>query len=172
MMEERSDLLAPQRLGFLDAEILDAARALSDSARMTLHAGDRVLHGTVAEPGRMPVAVEFPLPLDPRRTPRCRACGMVWCRHAVALVQRSWDRANGQADPVAAPSEAATRVEPPPRQETWWARLPEDEDPQWYRLGLGIEVDGRRVDLVPVFQEILRERSLDIVRAWVATGRP
>jgi len=172
MMEERTDLLSPQRLGFLDSGILEAARGLSDTARMTLHAGDRVLHGTVAEPGRMPVAVEFPLPLDPRRVPRCRDCGMVWCRHAVALVQRSWDRANGRIDPLPAPVEPAARHDPPPRKESWWARLTEDADRQWYTLGLGIDVDGKRVDLVPVFQEILRERSLDIVRAWVATGRP
>lgn len=177
MADEPSDLLDPGRLGFLDSQILDQARALAESGRITLHAADRVLHGTVAEAGRMPVAVQFNLPLDPMRPPRCRQCGFGWCRHGVAILHRSWDRSLGKADPapVAATgsqpeaSQAAPGPIPPTR---WWASLAEEPDPQWYRLGMGIEVEGRRIDLVPVFQQILRERSLDIVRAWVATGRP
>lgn len=40
--------------------------------------------------------------------------------------------------------------------ERWWARLSPNEDaPDWFELELGVEVDGRRIDLLPALVELV-----------------
>jgi superfamily II DNA or RNA helicase len=170
----RKDLLPPEGLGFVGPAILEEGWSLVRSGHVTVHPGTGTMSGTVGEAGRMPVAVELRLPIGPNRPPRCAACGTVWCRHAVAVALRSWSRAaDGEDRPAATkifdiPAEPAP---PPVAPHAWWANLSE-ADPGWFRLELGIVLEGRRVDLVPVFQQILRDKSLDILRAWILTGRP
>ena len=146
----RKDLLPPEGLGFVGPAILEEGWSLVRSGHVTVHPGTGTMSGTVGEAGRMPVAVELRLPIGPNRPPRCAACGTVWCRHAVAVALRSWSRAaDGEDRPAATkivdrPAEPAP---PPVAPHAWWANLSE-ADPGWFRLELGIVLEGRRVDLV------------------------
>jgi superfamily II DNA or RNA helicase len=48
------------------------------------------------------------------------------------------------------------------REPAWYARLePSDERPDWFGLELGVDLDGRRIDLLPVLLELLDRLDAD-----------
>jgi hypothetical protein len=40
--------------------------------------------------------------------------------------------------------------------ESWYAEIEETEDRQWFDLELGIEIEGRRISLLPALIELIR----------------
>lgn len=181
----RNGLVAPERLRSLVTEnVWSQGSRLAVEGAVTVQRSATKLGGTVADKGWMPLWVESPLPVGPTSVPRCRRCGTTWCHHALALFLVAWERSAEPApkrpappplpeplQPVAPPPPESVAVPEDPRVGDWWARLLED-GPGWFQLALGVEVDGEPVDLVPVFQAILREKSMDIVRAWSLTRKP
>lgn len=177
----RNGLVAPERLrSLVTGAAWEQGARLAVEGAVTVQRSATKLGGTVADKGWMPLWVESPLPVGATTRPKCKRCGEMWCGHAVALFLVAWDRAEQPVlprpkppplpDPVVA-SEPIVVGPGEPRVGDWWARLLED-GPGWFQLSLGVEVDGSQVDLVTVFQAILREKSLDIVRAWSLTRKP
>jgi len=56
---------------------------------------------------------------------------------------------------------------------SWYAHVADDEQPGWFNLELGIEVDGRRVNLLPALLDLLQSMpaSASLERLAVAGGR-
>lgn len=182
----RNGLVAPERLrSLVTGPVWEQGSRLAVDGAVTIQRSATKLGGTVADKGWMPLWVESPLPVGPTTRPKCKRCGEQWCAHAVALFLVAWERADQPVAPRPKPPPLPDSVLPPavpgpepivvgpgePRVGDWWARLLED-GPGWFQLSLGVEVDGSQVDLVTVFQAILREKSLDIVRAWSLTRKP
>lgn len=182
-IDMRNGLLGPERLkSLVTGPVWEQGARLAVEGAVTVQRSATKLGGTVADKGWMPLWVESVLPVGATTRPKCKRCGEAWCAHAVALFLVAWERADQPAvprpkppplpDPVKAPVAESIVVGPgEPRVGDWWARLLED-GPGWFQLSLGVEVDGAQVDLVTVFQSILREKSLDIVRAWSLTRKP
>jgi SNF2 family DNA or RNA helicase len=182
--DTRHGLVAPERLKTLVSEsVWERGGQLVNAGAITVQRSATKLGGTVADKGYMPLWVEVTLPVGATTVPVCKRCGPSWCLHAVALLLKAWEK----ADPDA-PAKLPVLIPPLPPAETpavkgspvpvagpmvgdWWARFLED-GPGWFQLSLGVEIDGLEVDLVPIFQAILREKSLDILRAWSLTQRP
>ena len=54
----------------------------------------------------------------------------------------------------------------------WYAHVADDEQPGWFNLELGIEVDGRRVNLLPALLDLLAvDAGLRAARASGGAGR-
>lgn len=179
-IESRHGLVAPQRLRTLVSEaVWERGTRLLATGAVTVQRSATKLGGTVADKGWMPLWVEITLPVGPTGTPVCRRCGIQWCGHAVALLLRAWDKGDESKPPPAAPAPSPLEATPVSQVQTatdpqvgaWWARLLED-GPGWFHLALGVDVDGEQIDLVPIFQSILRDKSVDILRAWSLTQRP
>ena len=176
--------MAPERLKTLVSEaVWERGQQLLENGAVTVQRSATKLGGTVADRGWMPLWVEIDLPVGLTNTTVCRRCGSQWCGHGVALLLRAWAKGD-EPKPVApkpaplvleAPPEPSLRadvaLDSSPRVGGWWAKFLED-GPGWFQLALGVEVDGEPVDLVPLFQSILREKSLDILRAWSLTHKP
>src|SRR5690606_40805874 len=47
---------------------------------------------------------------------------------------------------------------------SWYARLDEAEDRQWFDLEMGIEVEGQRISLLPILLQAIRTRP------WLLSG--
>ena len=180
--DSRNGLVAPERLKSLVPEASwERGRQLLESGAVTVQRAATKLGGTVADKGWMPLWVDIDLPVGLTAVPTCRRCGTQWCGHAVALLLRAWEKGEEVVPPAPKPaplvlesktdSVASSAPTAAPRVGDWWARLL-DDGPGWFQLALGVEVDGEPIDLVPLFQSILRENSLDIVRAWSLTHRP
>ncbi len=174
--------MAPDRLETIaDPASWELGRRLALEGAITVQRTATRLGGTVADKGWMPLWIEVDLPVGPKVVPQCRRCGRQWCGHAVALLLRAWEKGDEPKapkppppplpDPKPLPVAAAAAMRTEPQLGRWWARFL-DDGPGWFQLALGVEIDGERFDLVPLFQSLLRDKSLDLVRAWSLTRRP